>query len=94
MPDALKGSDVVCFCVLAPGVEPSDELKAQLQAKIAGEMGKPLKPKEVWFVSDLPKTRNAKVMRRIIRSAYLGQDPGDTSSLVNPQAVEEIRRAN
>ena len=45
------------------------------------------------FVKDLPKTRNAKVMRRIIRAAYLGQDPGDTSSLENPQAVEEIRHA-
>jgi acetyl-CoA synthetase len=47
----------------------------------------------VLFVSDLPKTRNAKVMRRMIRAAYLGQDAGDTSSLVNPQAVEEIRKA-
>ena len=45
------------------------------------------------FVSDLPKTRNAKVMRRMIRAAYLGQEPGDTSSLVNPEAVEEIRNA-
>jgi acetyl-CoA synthetase len=44
-------------------------------------------------VPDLPKTRNAKVMRRIIRSAYLGQDPGDTSSLLNLEAVEQIRQA-
>ena len=51
--------------------------------------GKPLAPKAVLFVSDLPKTRNAKVMRRMIRAAYLGQEPGDTSSLVNPEAVEE-----
>ena len=48
---------------------------------------------EVKFVSDIPKTRNAKVMRRIIRAAYLGQDAGDTSSLENVSAVEEIRRA-
>jgi acetyl-CoA synthetase len=52
-----------------------------------------LAPREILFVRDLPKTRNAKVMRRIIRAAYLGLDPGDTSSLVNPEAVEEIRRA-
>jgi acetyl-CoA synthetase len=45
------------------------------------------------FVSELPKTRNAKLMRRVIRAAYLGVDPGDTSSLVNPEAVDEIRRA-
>lgn len=93
VPHALKGSEVVCFCVLAPGYEPSDSLRAELQAKVAAEMGKPLAPKEIRFVSDIPKTRNAKVMRRIIRSAYLGQDPGDISSLVNPEAVAEIRRA-
>ena len=56
-------------------------------------MGRPLAPRAVLFVSDLPKTRNAKVMRRTIRAAYLGEDLGDTSSLVNPEAVEEIRRA-
>jgi acetyl-CoA synthetase len=93
VPHEIKGSEVVCFCVLAPGVVPSEELRGQLRAKVAAEMGKPLQPKEIWFVSDIPKTRNAKVMRRIIRSAYLGQDPGDTSSLVNPQAVEEVQRA-
>jgi acetyl-CoA synthetase len=60
---------------------------------VIDEMGKPLAPKVVLFVSDLPKTRNAKVMRRMIRSAYLGQELGDTSSLVNPEAVEEIRNA-
>jgi acetyl-CoA synthetase len=93
VPHEIKGSEVVCFCVLAHGVVPSEELRGQLRAKVAAEMGKPLQPKEIWFVSDIPKTRNAKVMRRIIRSAYLGQDPGDTSSLVNPQAVEEVQRA-
>jgi acetyl-CoA synthetase len=55
-------------------------------------LGKPFAPKDIVFVKDLPKTRNAKVMRRMIRSAYLGIDPGDTSSLVNPEAVEEIRQ--
>ncbi|HCR71563.1 MAG TPA: hypothetical protein DIW23_08980 [Anaerolineae bacterium] len=58
---------------------------------VVSEMGKPLAPKEILFVNDLPKTRNAKVMRRMIRSAYLGLELGDTSSLVNPQAVEEIK---
>lgn len=49
--------------------------------------------KEIVFVKDLPKTRNAKVMRRLIRAAYLGQPLGDTSSLENPAAVEEIKNA-
>ena len=91
-PHEIKGSEVVCFCVLAPGYAPSDALRAELQARVAQAMGKPLQPREIWFVSDIPKTRNAKVMRRIIRSAYLGEDPGDISSLVNPGAVEEVRR--
>ena len=95
VPDEVKGSEVVCFCVLRPGHAPSDReaLREALKAKVADELGKPLKPREIKFVKDLPKTRNAKVMRRIIRAAYLGLDPGDTSSLENPAAVEEIKRA-
>jgi len=93
IPDQIKGSAVVCFCILGPGFEPNDQLRADLQAKVTVEMGKPLKPKEIKFVSDLPKTRNAKVMRRIIRNAYLGADLGDTSSLLNLKAVDEIKQA-
>jgi acetyl-CoA synthetase len=93
VPHKIKGSEVVCFCVLAPGHMPDDELRSDLQALVVTEMGKPLRPREIKFVSDLPKTRNAKVMRRIIRAAFLREDPGDTGSLVNPDAVEEIRRA-
>jgi acetyl-CoA synthetase len=93
VPDEMKGNEVVCFCVLKPSHQPSDELRDALKEKVAAELGKPLKPREIKFVRDLPKTRNAKVMRRIIRAAYLGQDPGDTSSLENPAAVEEIKQA-
>lgn len=92
VPDPMKGSALVCFCVLAPGVAPSDALAAELRERVADELGKPLRPKEIVFVSDLPKTRNAKVMRRIIRSAWLGEDPGDTSSLVNPGVIAEMQR--
>jgi acetyl-CoA synthetase len=90
VPHEVKGSEVVCFCVLAPGAEASEDLRDELRDKVAAELGKPLRPKEIWFVRDLPKTRNAKVMRRVIRSAYLGDDSGDVSSLVNPEAVQEI----
>ena len=93
IPHEIKLNELVVFCVLVPGVEPSEELRDELKKSVAIAMGKPLTPKAVLFVSDLPKTRNAKVMRRMIRAAYLGEDPGDTSSLVNPEAVEEIRRA-
>jgi len=93
VPDPLKGQEVVCFCVLKPGYAPDEGLREALRERVAQHLGKPLKPHEVRFVRDLPKTRNAKVMRRVIRAAYLGQDPGDLSSLENPTAVEEIKRA-
>lgn len=93
VPDEIKGSELVVFAVLARGCTECDELRAELQERIVRSLGKPLAPRAVLFVTDLPKTRNAKVMRRMIRAAYLGQDPGDTSSLVNPEAVEEIHRA-
>jgi acetyl-CoA synthetase len=60
---------------------------------VVAALGKPFKPHEVKFVGALPITRNAKVMRRVIRATYLGEDPGDLSSLENPQAVEEIKQA-
>ena len=93
VPDPLKGSALVVFCVLTGDAHVNDELRAELQRMVVKAMGKPLAPKEIRFVSDLPKTRNAKVMRRMVRAAYLGEAPGDTSSLVNPAAVEEIQKA-
>ncbi|HLF28164.1 MAG TPA: AMP-binding protein [Anaerolineae bacterium] len=93
VPDPIKGQAVICFAVLKPGQAPHRALREELIGRVARELGKPLAPRDVKFVRDLPKTRNAKVMRRIIRAAYLEQDPGDVSSLENPGAVEEIRRA-
>ena len=90
IPDDIKGNAVVVFCVLRPEQDTSEKLREELIELVSTSLGKPLAPHRVLFVSDLPKTRNAKVMRRIIRAAYLGADPGDTSSLVNPEAVEEI----
>jgi acetyl-CoA synthetase len=93
VPHEVKGNELVLFAVLRPEVHADEALRDKLKSMVVEEMGKALAPKAVLFVSDLPKTRNAKVMRRMIRAAYLGQDGGDTSSLVNPQAVEEIRKA-
>ncbi|HEU0039945.1 MAG TPA: AMP-binding protein [Verrucomicrobiae bacterium] len=70
-----------------------ESLRQELTARIIHELGKPLAPRAVKFVRDLPKTRNAKVMRRIIRAAYLGKEPGDVSSLENPAAVDEVKNA-
>ncbi|MFQ5616377.1 MAG: AMP-binding protein [Anaerolineales bacterium] len=93
IPHKIKGSELLVFCVMSPGYEPYEDLRYELKQMVIDAMGKPLAPHDILFVSDLPKTRNAKVMRRMVRAAYLGQDPGDTSSLVNPETVEEIRKA-
>jgi acetyl-CoA synthetase len=93
VPDEVKGEAVICFCVLKLQTTANDALSEELKEAVAQALGKPLKPAAVKFVSDLPKTRNAKVMRRIIRATYLGHDPGDLSALENPASVEDIRRA-
>ena len=93
VPDPIKGQSVVCFAMLKPGHAADSALRDALVELVARELGRPFAPREVRFVRDLPKTRNAKVMRRVIRAAYLGEDPGDLSSLENPAAVEDVRQA-
>ena len=93
VPDELKGETVVCFAILRPGFEPSETLRAEIKETIVRQLGKALQPGALKFVRDLPKTRNAKIMRRVIRARYLGQELGDTSALENPAAVDEIARA-
>jgi acetyl-CoA synthetase len=62
-----------------------------LKSNLIQAMGKALAAKDIHFVSDIPKTRNAKVMRRLVRAAYLRESLGDNSSLVNPASLQEIR---
>jgi acetyl-CoA synthetase len=93
IPHEVKGEAVVCFCVLRPGHAPSEGLRAELSDRVAQQMGKALKPERVLFAADLPKTRSAKIMRRVIRATYLGREPGDVSSLENPDAVKAIADA-
>jgi len=92
VPDEIKGEALVVFVVLRPNYPPDEALSAELEALVARKLGKPLAPKAVSFVSDIPKTRNAKLMRRVIRAAYLGEPPGDLSALLNPEAVEQIQQ--
>ena len=92
IPDAAKGQALVCFCVLRAGHTATPALSDALKDLVATRLGKPLRPQAIEFVGDLPKTRNAKVMRRVIRSAYLDEAAGDLSSLENPAAVDEIRQ--
>lgn len=91
VPDELKGEVPVCFVVLAPGREPSEELRSRLLDRVADALGKPMRPKEIRFTEALPKTRSAKIVRGLIRKAYLGEEIGDTASVENPEAIDAIR---
>ena len=92
VPHQLKGEAIVVFAVLRPGNDATDALAHEIADSIAERLGRPLRPEAVRFVSDLPKTRNAKILRRVIRGAYLGHaDLGDLSALENPAAVESIK---
>jgi len=94
VPHAVKGEAIVCFVVLRSDSAPSEPLRAELAERVAKQMGKALKPERVLFTRDLPKTRSAKVMRRVIRATYLGKEPGDLSSLENPAALKAITEAH
>ncbi len=89
-PHELKGESITSYVVLKRGIEPSDALRIELMNHVSKELGKIAKPDEIWFVSDVPKTRSGKIMRRVIRARALGQEVGDTSTLANPEAVDEI----
>ena len=73
--------------MVPPGTE------ADLLDGVAAALGRPLRPERAHFVPALPRTRNAKVMRRVLRAAYLGEDPGDVSALENPGCLDAIARA-
>ncbi|PHE83539.1 AMP-dependent synthetase [Bacillus pseudomycoides] len=91
VPDEVKGEVCHCFIVLREGTIFTHELKIELLNLVNSHIGKALCPKDIHVVEDLPKTRNSKVMRRVIKAAYLGRELGDLSSLVNPEVVSYIQ---
>ena len=92
IPHEVKGETVWCFCILKPGIDPTEELAAEVKAAITEELGKAFAPARILFVEELPKTRSAKILRRAVRAVALGEDPGDLSSLENPSAIEGIQK--
>ena len=80
------------FCVSKGDETPSAQLARDVADAVASELGKAFKPDRVLFVSSLPKTRSAKIVRRAMRARALGGDPGDLSSLENPEALDEIEQ--
>ncbi len=93
VPDEIKGTAVWCFCILKPGIEATAELEKEVTKAITDELGKAFKPQAVRFVSELPKTRSAKILRRAIKAKVMGEDAGDLSSLENPSALKALDEA-
>jgi acetyl-CoA synthetase len=93
IPHEVKGEVAWLFCAPVPGREGDDELAREVAARVADDLGKAFRPERVLFVHALPKTRSAKIVRRAVRAKALGRDPGDLSSLENPEALEEIANA-
>ncbi|HEX2425229.1 MAG TPA: AMP-binding protein [Actinomycetota bacterium] len=93
VPDAVKGETIWCFVVAKPGVEPDDHLATELRQLVSEHLGKSFRPSRILFVSELPRTRSAKILRRAIRAAVLREDAGDLSSLENPASLESIARS-
>jgi acetyl-CoA synthetase len=93
VPHEVKGETAWIFCVLRPGVEPTPACAIEIAAAVTDDLGKAFKPERIVFVSSLPKTRSAKIVRRAVRARVLGKDPGDLSSLENPEALDEIAQA-
>jgi acetyl-CoA synthetase len=90
VPHEVKGETAWIFCCLLPGYEPTAELAASVSAAVATELGKAFRPDKIYFVDALPKTRSAKIVRRALRATALGADPGDLSSLENPESLAAI----
>jgi acetyl-CoA synthetase len=93
VPHEVKGEVAWLFCVPKPGVQPNGELVEEVTRAVTDELGRAFKPDRIVFVGALPKTRSAKIVRRAVRARALGQDPGDLSSLENPDSLDEIARA-
>lgn len=91
IPDEIKGEVPVVFIVYK-GQKSIDEVKKETIEHIKEEIGPIALPKEVYLVEDLPKTRSGKIMRRILRKLFTGEELGDLSTLANPEIVEKIKR--
>ncbi len=88
----IKGKEPDLFVSLKPGFEPSAELEQKVSDTVSTEIGKIAKPRKVWIVADMPKTRSGKIMRRVLGAISNNKDVGDVTTLANPEIVEEIKK--
>jgi acetyl-CoA synthetase len=89
--DDVRGKVVEVYVALKPGFSPSKEIEQKVSDAIDREIGKIARPKNVWIVADMPKTRSGKIMRRVIAGISNFAEVGDTTTLANPEIVDDIR---
>jgi acetyl-CoA synthetase len=91
IPDPVKGEAIAIYLVPAPGIVPDDELSSRVMSSVSDTLGKSFRPATIQWVGDLPRTRSAKIMRRLVKALALGREVGDVSSLENPESLDGIR---
>src|SRR5204863_225284 len=89
--DPIKGRVPDLYVALKPGLKPSDDIAKKISASVVSEIGAIARPRQVIIVPDMPKTRSGKIMRRVLAAISNKQDPGDVSTLANPEVVDRIR---
>src|SRR5580698_9166341 len=89
--DDVRGRAVEVYVSLKPGYEANQEMAAKVVRSVETEIGKIARPKNVWIVPDMPKTRSGKIMRRVIAAVSNFTDTGDVTTLANPEIVDDIR---
>jgi acetyl-CoA synthetase len=90
--DDVRGRVVEMYIALKPGFAASPEIEAKVRDAIVKDIGKIARPKNIWIVPDMPKTRSGKIMRRVIAATSNFTDTGDITTLANPEIVEKIRQ--
>ncbi len=90
--DEIKGRIPDLYVALKPGFQPSHDLEQRISAAVVSEISPIARPRRVWIVPDMPKTRSGKIMRRVLAAISSGHDTGDVSTLANPEIVAELRK--
>ncbi|KON31002.1 hypothetical protein AC482_02290 [miscellaneous Crenarchaeota group-15 archaeon DG-45] len=90
-PHEIKGEVPIAFVTLRPGIEPSEQLIRELVKHVDATIGPTARPERILFTDDLPKTRSGKIMRRILKSLVRKESIGDTTTLMNPESVDQLK---
>ena len=88
----LKGQGIAGFVTLKEGIDPSDKLKDELKQHVVKKIGPIARPDDIFFTAELPKTRSAKIMRRLLRDIAEGRVLGDTTTLADPAVTARLKR--